>query len=66
MAKAPAFDYQAKRAELDEILVLLQDESLDVDKALVTYEQGLKLITELETYLAEAQHTITKISAQFA
>ncbi|MDB5185398.1 MAG: Exodeoxyribonuclease 7 small subunit [Candidatus Saccharibacteria bacterium] len=58
-------NYQTVRAELDAVLVALQDEQLDVDVAVATYEQGLKLVAELTHYLTDAENKITKLKASF-
>ncbi len=57
--------YQEKSAALEEILNKLQSDDLDIDKAIHAYEEGMRLISDLETYLSEAENTVTKIAAQF-
>jgi exodeoxyribonuclease VII small subunit len=58
-------DYQTLSNELDSILVALQQGELDVDVATKQYERGLELIKLLETYLKDAENTVTKLKAQF-
>lgn len=59
MAKAK--DYQALSLELDEVLAKLQQPDVRVDQAVILYEQGLQLITELEKHLGEAENKIEKL-----
>jgi exodeoxyribonuclease VII small subunit len=56
-----AKDYQALSLELDEVLAKLQQPNVQVDEAVKLYEQGLKLIEQLETHLAEAENKIEKL-----
>lgn len=57
--------YQALSAELNDILLELQQEDLDVDVAIKGYERGLELVKELEAYLQEAENKVTKLKAKF-
>jgi exodeoxyribonuclease VII small subunit len=54
-------DYQALSLELDEVLAKLQRPDVRVDEAVTLYEQGLKLIDELEKHLADAENKIEKL-----
>lgn len=56
--------YQQMRAELDDIVSRLQSEDLDIDEAATLYEEGMKLIKELETYVSEAEVKIEKVKAK--
>lgn len=56
-----AKDYQTLSLELDEVLAKLQRPDVRVDEAVTLYEQGLKLIDELEKHLAEAENKIEKL-----
>jgi exodeoxyribonuclease VII small subunit len=56
-----AKDYQTLSLELDEVLAKLQRPDVRVDEAVQLYEQGLKLIEELEKHLAEAENKIEKL-----
>lgn len=58
-------DYQALKAELDSILNELQRSDIDVDEALKNYKRGLQLISQLETYLQNAQNTVQELKAKF-
>ena len=58
--------YQEWSAELNDILLELQQENLDVDVAIKHYERGLELVKELEKYLSDAENTVTKLKAKFS
>ncbi len=58
-----AIDYQALKAELDNLLDRLQQPDTDVDATLKGYQRGLELIGQLENYLKTAQNQITKLAA---
>ncbi len=49
------------QAALDTVIVQLQSDDLDIDKALELYKQGQKLIKQLENYLQTAKNEITKL-----
>lgn len=53
--------YKQLQAELDDVLEGIQSEELDVEEAIKLYEQGEKLIRELETYLKTAENKIKKL-----
>lgn len=59
-------DYKSLNAELDEVLAKLQAEGLDVDEAIGLYDRGIKITSELEAYLKEAENKVTKIKADFS
>jgi exodeoxyribonuclease VII small subunit len=54
-------NYQAKTTELELIIARLESGELDIDEALKSFEQGQKLLTELEAYLKAAENKITKL-----
>jgi len=56
-----AKDYQALSLELDEVLAKMQQPDVRVDEAVTLYEQGLKLIEELEKHLHQAENKIEKL-----
>lgn len=58
-------NYQEMSAELETILLDLQQGGIDVDDAMKKYARGLKLITALEEYLKVAEITVTKLKVQF-
>ena len=57
-------DYHSMSAELDDIVLALQQDTLDVDAAMQQYERGLELVKLLEVYLKTAENKITKLQAQ--
>lgn len=57
--------YQELAAELDDILLELQQENLDVDQAVKQYERGLELVRQLETYLKTAENKVKELKATF-
>lgn len=59
-AKKPK-DYQTLSAELEEVLMTLQQPGLAVDNAVKLYEKGSQIVTELEKYITEAEHSLEKI-----
>lgn len=54
-------DYQALSLELDEVLAKLQQPDIQVDEAVKLYDQGLKLIEQLEGHLEKAENTIERL-----
>ena len=53
--------YRQLRAELDEVVAKIQNESVDIDEATKLYEQGLKLINDLQKHLADSKNQIKKL-----
>ena len=64
MAKEKA-SYEELKAELDSVMAALQQEDLDVDKALEYYERGLVLVKQLEDYLKTAENSVKQLKAKF-
>lgn len=58
-------DYKALQAELDQILDKLQNDELDIDGAVGSYERGMEIVKQLEAYLKDAENTVTKLQAKF-
>lgn len=58
-------NYPAAKAELESILLKMQQEDLDIDEATKLYERGLELITGLEQYLSSAQNRIVELKLKF-
>jgi exodeoxyribonuclease VII small subunit len=54
-------NYQTLSAELDGVLAKLQDPDIQVDDAVQLYEQGLKLVSELEKHLKKAENKLAKL-----
>jgi len=61
MAKSNQPTYQDLSAQLDDVLARLQQPDVQVDEAVRLYEQGLTLITQLETHLAQAENKIEQL-----
>lgn len=57
-------DYQTLSQELDTVLAALQQPDMAVDEAVKLYEQGMKLITQLEAHVATAENTLEKLRVQ--
>ena len=57
--------YQQLKAELDEVMMTLQQEDLDVDKAIELYQKGLELVQKSEEYLKTAENKVTELKAKF-
>lgn len=57
-------DYQTLSQELDSVLSALQQPDVAVDEAVKLYEQGMKLITQLENHVAQAENTLEKLHLQ--
>lgn len=64
MPKAAA-DYEELQTELDGVMLALQQEDLDVDKALEYYKRGLELVKALEQYLKTAENSVKELKAKF-
>ncbi len=58
-------NYGQLKAELEDILSELQDEELDVEKALKSYKRGLEITKQLETYLKTAENEVLELKAKF-
>lgn len=64
MAKASGNkNYKQLSAELAEILSRLETGDLDIEEAVKSYEQGLRIVQQLETYLKNAENTVTELKA---
>ena len=57
--------YEVLQTELDAVMLALQQEDLDVDKALEHYRRGLELVKELEDYLKTAENSVKELKAKF-
>lgn len=66
MTKQARLSYQELKTELDDVMLRLQQDDLDVDKALEHYQRGLELVQQLETYLKNSENKITEIKAKFS
>lgn len=63
--KASKRNYQAISAELAAIMEWFESDKVNLDEAVAKYEQALRLITEIETYLKTAENKIRKITTKF-
>ena len=63
MTQSKKADYQTLNAELEGVLAALQQPDVQVDEAVKLYEQGLKLVAELEKHLRLAENKLTKLKA---
>lgn len=61
---AAEVNYQELSGQLEAVLTRLQAPDVQVDEAVQLYEDGLRFIAALETYLAEAENTIEKLKLQ--
>lgn len=58
-------DYKQLSSELDSVLDKLQAGDVDVDEAVKLYERGMEITEQLESYLKQAENTVTKIKADW-
>lgn len=66
MAKESPETYQELNAELDRVLMALQQPNVAVDEAVKLYEQGTKLVTKLEKHIANAENKLQKVQLQLS
>jgi len=57
-------DYRMLTAELEQLVNKLQSGELGIDEAAKAYEQGMKLVKQLETYLETAENQISELQAK--
>lgn len=55
--------YQQLQTELDDLMTRLQDDELDVDSAIATYEAATKVIAQLQKHLKSAENKLNKVKA---
>jgi exodeoxyribonuclease VII small subunit len=58
------FDYREKAAALEAVALQLQDPDIQIDEATKLHAAGLKLISELEAYLRQAEVEVKKHVSQ--
>lgn len=58
-------NYQELSAELDKIIDWFESDKVNLDEAVIKYEQALALIKQIEAYLKTAENKITKINTKF-
>jgi exodeoxyribonuclease VII small subunit len=59
-----AVNYKVLSAELDKLLVDLQNPATSLDEAMVLYKRGQMIIEKLESYLSQAENTVRTIAAE--
>lgn len=64
--KIEDFDYRTKAEELEKIVTALQNPDIQIDEATKLHADGLKLVSELEAYLNQAEITVKKHVADAA
>jgi exodeoxyribonuclease VII small subunit len=62
--KEDTFDYAEKSGELEAILQRLQSSDIQLTEATKLYEQGTKLVDDIEAYLKKAENTVRKHTAE--
>lgn len=63
MTKSDDFNYQVKSQELDDIIASLQNPDGNIDEAIKNYENGKKIIKEIDDYLKTAENKIKKLKS---
>jgi exodeoxyribonuclease VII small subunit len=53
--------YRELQDKLDDVLAELQAEDVDIDMALAKYQEGLKLVEQLEARLKTAQNSVREL-----
>lgn len=54
--------YRDMQAELDALINWFESDDIDLDQAMVKYEQAQKLLHEMEDYLQKSEIKINKIT----
>lgn len=65
MADKQAKTYRQMNEELAEIMAWFESEEVDLDQAVAKYEEAMKLLADMESYLKTAENKIKKIAAKF-
>lgn len=66
MAQTKVKTYQQMSDEVNQLVDWFESSQFDLDEAVAKYEQAIKLVADMETYLKTAENKIKKISASFA
>lgn len=64
MADKSSKSYRQMSEDLAELMAWFESEHVDLDEAVVKYEQAVKLLDEMEKYLKTAENKIKKIAAK--
>lgn len=62
--QASELNYTELREELTVLTAKLEEGELSIDDAVTSYERGLEIISQLETYLKHAEHRVQELRAQ--
>jgi exodeoxyribonuclease VII small subunit len=66
MAKSPtAKTYQQLSDEFTELVAWFESENVNLDEAILKYEQSMELLKQMESYLKTAENKIKTIAAKF-
>ena len=57
-------NYKQLKQELDEVILKLENEDMDIDKATELYSEAKKIITELEKQLEKKDAVIKKLAGK--
>ena len=55
------YDFEASLNKLEEIVSKINDQSLGLDESLKLYEEGQKIVKELESALKKASKEVEKV-----
>ena len=61
MLEEKKYDFEASLNKLEEIVNKINDQSLGLDESLKLYEEGNKIVKELEAALKKASEEIEKV-----
>jgi exodeoxyribonuclease VII small subunit len=61
----PKKSYQQMADELTRLIDWFESDEVDLDEAVVKYEQAVSLLQKMEDYLKTAENKVKKISAKF-
>jgi exodeoxyribonuclease VII small subunit len=60
-----SFDFAATLKELEEITAWFETETVDLEQALVKFERGMTLASQLRQYLQQTQNRVEQIKQKF-
>lgn len=63
--KTAAFGFGKKLEQLEAITTSLEQDGVDLDKGLAQFDEGMKLVGELRTYLNEAAGRVEEIKQKY-
>lgn len=55
-------NYASLKQELEKMIALLEDDSLDIDEAVTIFEKSQKIMAEMDAYLKKTEAKIVKIT----